>query len=94
LQRSLLAVALGCVGGEGRRSDAEPVGGSADDRLCLLECEAAWDRLVGDRGRELGSERVEVNVQVDVAYAAREVVEGGEDVPVWVSVVPFADLDA
>lgn len=92
-QRCFVAVAFGCVRGEGCGSDAEPVAGCADDRHCLLECEAAGDRLVGDAGRELGSEGVEVDVQVDLACAEREVVEGGDDVAVWVSVAPFDHLD-
>src|SRR5262245_8299035 len=46
----------------------------------LIQREAAGDGLVCDAGSELGVERVEVDVEVDVAYAACETVEGGDDV--------------
>jgi hypothetical protein len=92
-QCSVLAVALGRVGGEGDGLNAQPFGGCANDRLCLLECQAARGRFVGDAGRELGSERVEVDVQVDVADAARDVLDGGKRVAVGVSPPPVHYVD-
>jgi hypothetical protein len=74
-QSLVIVVALGGVGGQRRGADAKSLGRAADDLLRVGEREAARGRFVNDPRRDLRSEAVEVDVQVDVPDAAGELVE-------------------
>jgi hypothetical protein len=67
--------------------------GRANGVLGIFEGQPAGHRLVDDTGSDLGVERVQVDVEVDLLDPMRQLVEGGENVALRPSVDPWHDPD-